>query len=501
MFLFSRNSNMKQILNIDSDSFSTTVLQDVQEIRIQESDQFQNLVQPLSNYQEKESFHCPTYFEYSMGGNLKFYKEYLQQDLELENKIYSVKNRRQRLRKTSHSDNDSEPEALRYACKPQEKVMPVVNTIAEEPELSFDDYSSIYQPEFMLNINSKSLVKEMPKHALGDRVDKELMGNKRRNDKHTIASWSQDLIEDSPPENVVEDLEVRVVNKSMSLPAVKQNAVITNHEDMFVYHSSSVKTKRNSKQLENQEMKSLQGKSKGNQEIKSSQLDKNKICTENKTVSSKPGQPKTTQSRDESKVAEAKIILSKEKSSAQKKSIINHTTPSPPCRKAEIKKESKDRAKKSSAERIEKSKKLIHTKELDNKKYSSILSEDKNTLPDAENNQTSIESQDNFLSMLSTDTTTFFDNVDLFKELGTGEKKLGEPKLKADAEFYPESPISELNFFKTPCSTRHNSLETFEQLESECIEDIAKQVRNIHASLIPWNNFCCCSYCDTEYSG
>ena len=155
---------MKQILNIDSNSFSNTVLQDVQKIRIQESD-FENSVQPLSTDKKKEPLKLdgPTYFEYSMGGNLKFYKEHLQKDFELKKKVYYVKNQRQQLRKTSHSDNDSEPESLRYFHKPQERVIPVVNTIAEEPELSFDNYSSIYQPEFMLNINSQSLAKRNPK--------------------------------------------------------------------------------------------------------------------------------------------------------------------------------------------------------------------------------------------------------------------------------------------------------------------------------------------------
>ena len=73
----------------------------------------------------------------------------------------------------------------------------------------------------------------------------------------------------------------------------------------------------------------------------------------------------------------------------------------------------------------------------------------------------------------------------MFEELGkAAEKKLSESKPKKDAEFYPESPVSELHFFKTPCSTRHNSLETFEQLESECIQERDKQVRNMHFGLI-----------------
>ncbi len=512
---------MKQILNIDSDSFSTTVLQDVQEIRIQESDQFENSVQPLSNYPKKISFNYPTYFEYSMGGNLKFYKEHLQQDIELENKVYSVKNPRQRLRKPSHSDNDSEPEALRYACKPQEKVTPVVNTIAEEPELSFDDYSSIYQPEFMLNINSKSLVKEIPKIGLRDRVNNKEMKDRRRTDKHKIASWSQDLIEDSPPENVMENLEVHVVSKPNDFPAAKQNVVLTNHEDMFDYHSSSAKTKRHSKRLENQEiepvqntskgnqgiklvqdkskgnqeMKSVQDKSRGNEEMKPVKIDKNKVGTKNKTVSLKTRQPKTIQGSDRSNVAEDKNILSKENSSAKKKNIVNHITPSS-LKKAKSKKESKDRAKKTT-ERTEIPKKLIQTKQLDNN-YESICFKDT-----AANNETCVKPQDDFVSRLSID--TILDNTDLFEELGkAAEKKLSESKPKKDAEFYPESPVSELHFFKTPCSTRHNSLETFEQLESECIQERDKQVRNMHFGLISTfkvdDRFRHHSACAVEYS-
>jgi hypothetical protein len=110
---------------------------------------------------------------------------------------------------------------------------------------------------------------------------------------------------------------------------------------------------------------------------------------------------------------------------------------------------------------------------------------EENSLPCAANNQRSVKPQENFLSMLNIDTTTMFDNTDLFEELEmTTEKMLSEPKRNKDAEFYPESPISELHFFKTPCSTRHNSLETFEQLESECIEGCV-QVRSLYDLLAP----------------
>ena len=485
---------MKQILNIDSDSFSATILQDVQEIRIQESDQFENSVH--SHSQKEESLDCPTYFEYSMGGNLKFYKEHLQQDFEMENHVYSTKNQRQRLRKSSHSDNDSEPEALRYAHKAQEKVVPAVNTISEEPELSFDDYSSIYQPEFMLNINSKSLVKEMPKHGLGDNKErakgKEIM-DKVKNNEHKIASWSQNFVGDSSPENVAENLEVHIISKSNNQPAVKQNILSKSHEQMFDYHSPLVKTKRNGKQLENKElepvhdkskgMKSVENKSgenegmksvksRGNQETMSVKRDQNK--TKNKMTNLKPRQPKTIQSSTESNVG-VKNISSNDHPSLKRKKIVNNMTP-PLLKKTESKKDSKDGLKKAT-ERRKTSKNLIPKMES-NSDVSRFYEE--NSLPCAANNQRSVKPQENFLSMLNIDTTTMFDNTDLFEELEmTTEKMLSEPKRNKDAEFYPESPISELHFFKTPCSTRHNSLETFEQLESECIEGCV-EVRSLY---------------------
>ena len=476
------------MLNIDSDSFSTTVLQDVQEIRIQESDQFENSAHSLSNYQKEESLDCPTYFEYSMGGNLKFYREHLQQDFEMEDQVFSIKNQRQRQRKSSHSDNDSEPEALRYVRKPQEKVVPVVNTISEEPELSFDDYSSIYQPEFMLNINSKCLVKEIPKHGFEDnkgRDDNKGIDDKMKNDKHKIASWSQNFIEDSSPENIAENLRVQIISKSnINLPSVEQNIVSKSPEYMFGYSSSLVETKRNGKQLknkdsepahekkkDNQEIKSVEDKSKGNQEMKLVKRDQNK--TKNKIVTSKPRQPKTIENSAESNV-KVKTILSKENSSLKKTKIVNHMAPLLP-KKNEIKKGTKDRTKKT-LEKMETPKKLLPNKELNSDP--SVPCQDKNTFPTTANYQTSVKPQENFLSRLNMDTTSMFDNIDLFEELEmTTERMFSEPKQNKDAHFYPESPISELHFFKTPCSTRHNSLETFERLESECIED-SVQVRN-----------------------
>lgn len=474
---------MKQILNIDSDSFSTTVLQDVQKIRIQESD-FENSVQSLPTDKKKESLKSdyPTYFEYSMGGNLKFYKEHLQQDFELEKKVSSIKNPRQQPRKTSHSDNDSEPESLRYSHKPQERVLPVVNTIAEEPELSFDDYSSIYQPEFMLNINSQSLAKEIPKHSLDERVYDENPADRRGKKEHKISSWSQDFIEESSPENVMEHVEVHIVNKSEVLPREKENFVLTkHHDDVFDYQSSlnSLKIKTNCKQLNNQEI----NRSKGNQEIKLIKSDKNNAGTKKQTASPKPRQPKAINSSVENRDTQTKNILSKESSPAQKQRFKDKSDDSaPPLRKPEnIEIESRSKIKKP-VERKEKSINSIQKKKFDNEKHTLRPVKKETLLPSFEKNEAQLSTR------LSINPTVMFDNSDfVFDELSTVEKKLSEPKLVKDADFYPESPISEVSFFKTPCSTRHNSLETFEQLESECIKDSVEEVINcIFIVLVFW---------------
>ena len=473
---------MKQILNIDSDSFSTTVLQDVQKIRIQESD-FANSVQPLPTDRKKELLKSdyPTYFEYSMGGNLKFYKEHLQLDFELEKKGSFIKNLRQQQRKTSHSDNDSEPESLRYSHKPQEKVIPVVNTIAEEPELSFDDYSSIYQPEFMLNINSQSLAKEIPKHSLDERVYDKKPADKRKKKEYKISSWSRDFIEDSSPENVLEHAEVHIVNKSKNSPREKENVALKKHDgDVFDYQSSSLKIQTNCEQLNNQEIVSIQNKGYGNQEIKTVKSDQNSNAdTKKQTVSPKPRQPKVISSSVQYKDTQTKNTLAKESSSAQKQRFKDKSNDSAlSLRKLENKIESKSKVKKP-VERKEKSINYIQKKKFGNEKHPMRPVKKETLSPSFKNNEAKDKTNENVLSRLSINTTTMFDNDDfVFDELSAVEKKLSEPKLIKDADFYPESPVSELNFFKTPCSTRHNSLETFEQLESECIKDSVEEVTN-----------------------
>ncbi|XP_046847095.1 uncharacterized protein LOC124440708 [Xenia sp. Carnegie-2017] len=159
-----RKSKEKQIVNIDSDIFRSTLLEDVKEIRIQENyDDTEKNESYLISDENTKGNNYPIYFEYSMGGNLQCYKEHLKKNFVLENKSRCAKDSEiQRSRKTSHSDYDSEPESLRYARKPQENMPHAVNAITEEPELLFDYYSSIYQPEFMLNINSDSFCDDLP---------------------------------------------------------------------------------------------------------------------------------------------------------------------------------------------------------------------------------------------------------------------------------------------------------------------------------------------------
>lgn len=476
---------MKQILNLDSDSFTTTVLQDVQEIRIQESnDCFENSVQPTFNYKKNEPFVFPEYFEYSMGGNIKFYKEHLQHATELENRIFPFKKLGQRLRKSSHSDNDSEPESQRYARKSQEKVIPAVNTISEEPELSFDDYSSIYQPEFILNINSETLVKEIPGNISGENVGrkKEEIKERKKSNKSNVASWSKNFIEENSPENAVENVDVHVKQtESKILPAVKQNTVFTNHE-VFTFYSTSVEETPKRKSRRNQDVASEEDKDSMNTHKKSVKLDKSQLSKKNSTKTVKIQNPRKIIQSEESNIIKVKAVLPNEKSSQRKQDKdVLHSSTFPP-RKAENRNEKKDRVKK--PEKEEKSKELSQRKKFDSGKHILIQSSKDECLSRAEGNSASENKKGSFLSRLTISTTpNIFYDVDLFEELETVEKTFREARKKNET-FYPESPVSEVHFFKTPCSTRHNSLETFEQLENECIEDGNNQVRANKRSIL-----------------
>ncbi|XP_028393863.1 muscle M-line assembly protein unc-89-like [Dendronephthya gigantea] len=460
-----RNSSVKQILNLDSDSFTTTVLQDVQEIRIQETnDCFETSIQPTFNYTKNESFVLPEYFEYSMGGNIRFYKEHLQHASERENRISPFKKLGQRLRKSSHSDNDSEPESQRYARKSQEKVIPLVNTISEEPELSFDDYSSIYQPEFILNINSENLVKEIPGNISGENVvrrNKEEIKDRKKNNENNGASCSKNLIEENSPKNVVENVDVHVKQtKSEIVPPVKEDAFFTNH-DVFTFYSTSVEENPKRKFRKNQDFALEEDKDNKNTLKKAVKIGKSEVSRKNLTTSVKIQKPRKVIQSEESNVIKAKDVLPSEKFSHRKqdKDVLHCSTS--PLRKAENRIEKKDRARK--PQKKEKPRDLSQLKKFDSEKH--LLSR-------TEDNSTSDNKKGSFLSRLNISTTPItFDDCDLFEELETIEKTINDEPRKKDETFYPESPISEVHFFKTPCSTRHNSLETFEQLENECIED------------------------------
>ena len=458
---------MTQILNIDSGNFSNTVLQDVQEIRIQEAG-YENAIQSRSNDKKKEYLDCLPYFEYSMGGNLKFYKEHLQHDFELEDKVFgSMNNLEPRVRQSSHSDNDSEPESLRYARKPQEKVMPIINTITEEPELSFDDYSSIYQPEFMLNINSQSLVKEMPKKALIENAYlKKAIDNKKK-DKSADQNLCQD-ISDSISKTLVNNVEIHVASKSKVLPVGKGNDVLNKHEDcMFDYQSPLVTT--NTKQLEKPQIKSKLNKSTENQRLMSENFDKNTTFSiKNETTSFKLKAVKITNNETTAKHNINETFPTQK----QSKTPLDHTSSAPAKNKMRL----KYRAQMTDFK--EKSKKLGQEEGYNSKNVVMPQLTRKNILPRSKNIQSTDKAQvGSFLSdsEMNIDMVKF-NNKDLFDELELTKQTLSEKTLKRSTEFYPESPISEVHFFKTPCSTRHNSLETFEQLESECIEQNIEQV-------------------------
>lgn len=558
LHLIFRNSSVKQVLNIDSNRFITLVRQDMQEIRIQDLDQFQNSVQPLMNYLTKCCF--PTYFEYSMGGNLRFYKEHLQQDFELKNKLYSLKNSRQQLRKSSHSDNDSEPEALRYVLKPPDTA-PVVNTIAEEPELSFDDYSSIYQPELMLNINSKSLVQEAPKIALRD-YNREIEDT-RKNDRHLSkpSSWSPDLIDDPSPVRLLENLTVLTSNQkdmfenytssiqretyarkkldSKDKPSkenVEMRPVPDKTTEKKMSKNMSLQSQLNKKEQEKkssedtsiggkkvmntfgekstlkQELRSvekkdksvnqnrilIQDKSKERDEIINLVQDKmnsaegkgkeeeqkkkpihdirqakKESINKCKAVGCKPRQPNTLQRSEKYAKAGNKTVL-KEKSSKQaKKEYINNPSPSPP-NEIKLKMDLSEKSEKKTESSI---RSLLLENDMRAAYYDTVRPQVKNTSPSAIDNHSVSNSP---VYMFSMDTNRIFDDVDLFEGLEIAcDKKLSE-QTDNDEEFYPASPISELHFFKTPCSTRQNSLEIFEKIESECIDlDNIKKVSDI----------------------
>ena len=277
---------------------------------------------------------------------------------------------------------------------------------------------------------------------------------------------------------MLEHVEVHVVNKSKILPRAKENVVSTKHDgDLFDYQSSSLKLKTNSKQAHNQEIKSVQNKSKRNKEMIKS--NKNNSVIEKQTISPKPRQPKAIQSSVENKDTLTKNTLSKESFSAQKEKNKNKSSDSvPPLRKPENKIDSKRKVRKP-VERKENSINLIQEKEFDYDEPVLRTVKKEPLVSSFKDSEAKGKTQENLTPRLNVNRTTMFGNDDfLFDELSTVEKKLSEPKLKKDADFYPESPISELNFFKTPCSTRHNSLETFEKLESECIKDSVEEVKN-----------------------
>lgn len=388
-FFLNRNSNPKQILNVDSDSFSTTLLQDVKEFRIQES-----ISENLTGTSLPETQIWPTNFEYSMGGNLKFYKKHLKRD-HLGSKLPTVSYLR-RQRNISTSDNDSEPESLRYSRK---SLMPsTVDIITEEreAELSFDNYSTIYQPEFLLNIRSQSLVKQAPNEIREAKQCEEITDSgKPKENRTSNISVEKPIEKRKPKANKTDNISVKKpVEKRKPTLKSKRPAVanVIKEEEVFDYDGYT--------------------------------------CSEGKENTKKDKYPL----RHDDRQHRNELFIKEE----ELKTIGNKLE-------------------------TEKNKAIKKSKEKKFRTNTSVLA----TTDVVSGNVTENMAQDFFPSFNKHDNVVR-DNTNWTEEINIRNENnfVGETRKHEATYFYPESPIAEVDFFKTPCSTRHNSLESLTGLEN-----------------------------------
>ena len=333
-----------------------------------------------------------------MGGNVKFYKEHLEQDF-FKRKIPTVSCLRPQS-KVSLSDQDSDPESLRYSRRIQSQNTVDVIMEEREAELSFDNYSTIYQPEFLLNVKSQPLIIKSSSKARGTRQ----------------------VVETRDMRNVQENETISIAAK-ISLEEIK--------------------------------------------------VDRD----------SEPSKPSNTVSGiDEQPVFDYDLcsyIPRKENTKAKEDKVpLRHNVI--PCRKPLIIKENKFLE--SKPKKIEKVKKLVKSKILDKEqeteqnlgsnenfsKTNDILSMNIN-----ENSEENISLSFNKQNIFSSEDTFWYCERKINDHDGVDSRKEAE-------QFYPESLKAEANFFKTPCSTRYNSLESFTDLEQNEPEDTSKEVNFKH---------------------
>ena len=317
-----------------------------------------------------------------MGGNLKFYKKHLKQDY-FETKISHARYLRHE-RKISHSDNDSDPESLRYSRKYLAPSNDDVIAEEHDVELSFDDYSTIYEPEFLLNVKPQPMVQETTNPTLDTRQTNETREKRKtkENKKNTAASFENGL---SPwsKEPLTTGYDVK-------------------EQPVFDYYASigERETSKNDELIQKQ----------------------NSISSHNELVS-------------------------------EKKKIVRLKTE----KKCKFRQSSKIPNKKNEESHLRTSKNIpeasqtIHVNVEENcKKHLSLRLHDK-----------------------------------YINDIGDDSGWNGEVKMKHNAkveedkdvtEFYPESPVAEINFFKTPCSTRHNSLEILTDMKEDSEESSDKEV-------------------------